>query len=61
MSVLCTAFDVRARTNINFWSTSSLDMLRLRQTPELSSTDGLPILLPLINPQFLACPNFYSK
>ena len=36
-------------------------MARLRQTPELSAANGLPILLPLVDPIFIACPNTYTK
>ena len=36
-------------------------MVRLRQTPELSAATGLPILLPVIDPQFLACPIWNTR
>eukprot|EP01052_Picozoa_sp_SAG31_P049792 SAG31_NODE_11072_length_1069_cov_1.254639_1_plen_187_part_10 len=33
----------------------------LRETPELFSALGLPIPLPLVSPQYLACPNIFTK
>ena len=36
-------------------------MVRLRQTPELSTANGCPIVLLVVGPQYLACPNLYTK
>ena len=37
-------------------------VLRLRETQEVSSAAGLPIMLPLTgDPQFIACPNHLTK